>query len=189
MGFLRILLSKSKKRKPNRERFFSIIAAALSVSDNTDLKLSNKAGIVFNPVESRFFDDLDVELAKLLEVSGKSSGTHFEILDDDHGTRWVVFEDPDFEDLAHAIHLVGETITEHGYGDRLIAAIFGLNYEKQSAYWIYNIKRGTFYPLVVAGKNARDNASEMRLASIMEEEKIALERSFEHWYSLWGIPF
>ena len=189
MGFLRMLFGKNKLRRPNREQFFSIIAALVSLAGRTDLRLTGNAGIVFNPVESRFFKELDSELRKLLEISGRSSGTQHEIKDDSHGTRWVVFKDPEFEDLATTIHLVGETITEHGYGDRLIAAVFGLNYEQKTAYWVYNIKRGTFYPLVLSGKNDRDNAAEMRLGAIMEQKKIPVERSLEQWYALWGIPF
>ena len=85
--------------------------------------------------------------------------------------------------------MVGETFTEHGYGDRLLAAVFGFEYERRKAYWVYNIKRGTFYPLVLAGERQRDNATEMRLAALMEEEKIPVEKSLEQWYALWGIPF
>ena len=100
-----------------------------------------------------------------------------------------MLDDRDFEDLAATIHLVGETITEHGYADRLLAAVFAFDYERKKAYWVYNIKRGRFYPLVLSGESERDNAAEMRLAALMEEEKIPVERSLEQWYALWGIPF
>ena len=43
--------------------------------------------------------------------------------------------------------------------------------------------------LVLTGSEQRDNATEMRLGTIMEEEGIPVEKSLEHWYALWGIPF
>jgi hypothetical protein len=100
-----------------------------------------------------------------------------------------VLDDPDFEDLVTTIHLVGETITEHGFADRLLAAVFRFDFRGSRAYWIYNIKRGSFYPFVIAGERDRDNAAEMRLSAVMEEEQIPVERDLERWYALWGIPF
>ena len=189
MGLLRVLFGRNKLRKANREEFFSVITAAFSIEGRTDLRLMYKAGIVFNPVESSFFDTLDSELRDLLRISGKAMGTRYEVRDDGYGTRWVVLDDRDFEDLVSIIHLIGETFTDHGYGDRLLAAVFRLDYEGKRAYWVYNIKRGRFYPFVLSGDRSRDNASEMRLGALMEEEKIPVERSLEQWYALWGIPF
>ena len=189
MGLLGTLLGRSKLRKPNREKFFSIITAEVSLAGRLDLRPTEKARLVFNPVESSFFEGLDSEVRDLLRISGQSTGTRHEIKDDGFGTRWVVLDDRDFDDLVSTIHMVGETFTEHGYGDRLLATVFGFEYERRKAYWVYNIKRGTFYPLVLAGERQRDNATEMRLAALMEEEKIPVEKSLEQWYALWGIPF
>ena len=189
MGLINVLLGRSTLRKPSRERYFSIITAAFSLRGRTDLRPTEKAGLVFNPVESTFFESLDSELRDLLRISGRETGTRYEIKDDGMGTRWVVLDDPDFEDLVTTIHLIGETFTDHGFGDRLLAAAFHFDYEGKRAYWIYNIKRGSFYPMVLIGERQRDNASEMRLGALMEDEKVPVERSLEQWYALWGIPF
>ncbi len=189
MGVLSVLFGRNKLRKPNRERFFSVVTAAFSLKGRTDLRISEFAGIVFNPVESTFFDNLDTELRDLLRVSGHATGTRFEIKDDSFGTRWIVLDDLDFEDLVSTIHTVSETIYEHGFGGRLLAAVFKFQFERSDAYWIYNYKRGTFYPFVLAGEKQRDNAAEMRMGAVMEEEKMPVERNLEQWYALWGIPF
>ena len=189
MGLLGVLFGRSKLRKPNRERFFSIITAEVSLQGRGDIRPTKHAGLVFNPVESSFFDNLESELRDLLRISGRATGTRYEIRDDGYGTRWVVLDDHDFEDLVSTIHLVGETITEDGFGDRLLAAVFGFDYEGRRAYWVYNIKRGNFYPLVLSGEKTRDNVAEMRLGALMEAEKVPVERSLERWYALWGIPF
>jgi len=124
-----------------------------------------------------------------LSVSGDATGTRYEIKDDGYGTRWVVLDDPDFEDLATTIHMVGEEFTEHGFGDRILAAVFRVDFEGKKAYWVYNVKRGSFYPFVLAGDKQRDNAAEMRLGGLMEVEMMPVESSLERWYALWGIPF
>ncbi len=128
-------------------------------------------------------------MRELLRISERESGTRVEIKDDSFGTRWVVLDDPDFEDLISTIHLVAETIFDHGFGDRLLAAVLGLKYEGNDAYWIYNYKRGRFHPFVVPATNQRDNRAEMRLGALMEEETLPVERNLEQWYALWGIPF
>lgn len=189
MGLLSVLLGRTKPGKPKREQFFAAVTAEAGLQGQTDLRFSHKAGVVFSPVESMFFKNLDTELRDLLRISGRATGTRYEIVDDSHGTLWVVLNDPDFEDLAATLHLVGETVTEHGFGDRLIAAVFGFEYQEMPAYWVYNIKRGTFHPIVLSGEHERDNVAEMRLGALMEEEQVPVEGNLEQWYAIWGIPF
>jgi hypothetical protein len=189
LGLLSVLLGRTKPGKPKREQFFAAVTAEAGLQGRTDLRSSHKAGVVFSPVESMFFENLDTELRDLLRISGQATDTRYDVVDDSHGTRWVVLDDPDFEDLAATLHLVGETLTEHGFGDRLIAAVFGFEYQEMPAYWVYNIKRGTFHPIVLSGEQERDNAAEMRLGALMEEEQVPVEGNLEQWYALWGIPF
>ena len=62
--------------------------------------------------------------------------------------------------------MVGGTFTAHGCGARLVAAVFRFGCEGKKAYWIYNIKRGTFYPFVLASERDRDNAAEIGRAHV-----------------------
>ena len=116
MGLLSVLFGRNKLKKPDRERFFSVVTAGFALQGRTDLRLSDFAGIVFNPVESSFFDNLDPEIRDLLRVSGHATGTRYEIKDDSFGTRWVILDDRDFEDLVSTIHMISETIHDHGFG-------------------------------------------------------------------------
>jgi len=85
----------------------------------------------------------------------------------------------------------GRATSDHDQlaGDCIIAAVFGVDFGGKRAYWVYNVKRGKFYPLVLSGERERDNSAEMRLGGLMEEESIPVERSLEQWYALWDIPF
>ena len=189
MGIFSTIFGHTKLRPPDREQFFSIIGAAYNLEARIDLRSTHRAGIVVNPVESSYFDNLYSEIRTLLDVSGRSTGTRFEIRDDEFGTRWVILDDPDFEDLVSLIHTVTETIADHGFADRLLAAAFGFEFERRNAYWLYNYKQGRFYPFVPTGNRERDYATEMRIGEIMREEKIPVQRKLENWYALWGIPF
>lgn len=189
MGILRALFGHTKLKAPERERFFSIVGAAFDLRGRTDMKIMDKAGIVMNPVESEFFDNFDIEMRQLLDLSRGSTGTRFEIIDDNLGTRWVVIDDADFEDLVSNIHLVSETVTDHGFADRLLAAAFSFRFQQRYAYWIYNYRSGTFYPFVPSLDGERDNATELRFGEVMKEQKLPVEKRLERWYALWGIPF
>lgn len=189
MGLLSVIFGGGRLKKANRDQYFAITTASITLQSRTDIHLSGFAGLVFNPVETSFFENLDSELRATLEISSEATGTAFDIKNDEFGTRWVILEDPDFEDLVTTLHVVGETITDQGFGDRLLAAVFRLDYEGKQAYWIYNIKRGRFYPMVQAGERQRDNAAEMRLSTLMKQERLPVEDNLEQWYALWGIPF
>ena len=59
---------------------------------------------------------------------------------------------------------------------------------KRPLYWIYNYKRGTFYPFVpAAGDQQRDNERELVLKAQIGTE-LPVEPELERWFPLWGIP-
>ena len=79
MGLLSMLFGRNKLKRPEREKFFSVITAEVALSGRMDLHSTHKAGIVFNPVESSFFENLDDEIRSLLAVSETSTGTSFRV--------------------------------------------------------------------------------------------------------------
>ena len=84
---------------------------------------------------------------------------------DEYGYRWLIFRDPDFEDLVVALNTISTQLQESGYGDRLLAAVFPFEDKGQTVYFIYNFKRGGYYPFIPApGDQARDSERELRLA-------------------------
>ena len=53
------------------------------------------------------------------------------------------------------INAVSGALEGGGYGDRLLCAVFSFEDErKRPLYWIYNYKRGSFYPFVPAAAGA-----------------------------------
>ena len=52
-----------------------------------------------------------------------------------------------------AINTVSTQLEGGGYGDRLLAAVFAFEEEGRPLYFIYNFKRGAFYPFVPAASS------------------------------------
>ena len=60
--------------------------------------------------------------------------------------------------------------------------------EQRPIYWIYNYKRGAFYPFVPAGgAQQRDNERELVLKAQIGSE-LPVEAELQRWFPLWGIP-
>jgi hypothetical protein len=84
---------------------------------------------------------------------------------------------------------VSTAIQGGGYGERVLAAVFAFRDEQnRPLYWIYNYKRGAFYPFVPAsGEQQRDNERELRLRAQIGAD-LPVEPELERWFPLWGIP-
>ena len=99
-----------------------------------------------------------------------------------------MLRDEDFEDLVVAINMVSTTLETSGYGDRVLAAVFAFEDEGRPIYFIYNYKRGYFYPFVPApGDKQRNNEREFQLKAQIGNE-LPLEPELSRWFPLWDIP-
>ena len=75
-----------------------------------------------------------------------------------------------------------------GYGDRLLAAVFAFEEKGKPVYFIYNFKRGAFYPFVPSGgEKKRDTPRELRLKAQLANE-MPFEEDTTRWFPLWEIP-
>ena len=103
--------------------------------------------------------------------------------------RLVGSTDPEYEDLVVGMNAVSTELQAGGYGDRLLAAVFPFRDEKGApVYWIYNYKRGAFYPFVpAAGEMQRDSERELRLQAQIGAD-LPVEAQLERWFPLWDIP-
>ncbi|HUZ01166.1 MAG TPA: hypothetical protein VMU89_12515 [Thermomicrobiaceae bacterium] len=187
--FFDALLGRSRPLPSKTERLFAMATAYVTLESQLGFKPGSQSGITFKPVESAYFDQMSGELNDLLTISTKETGTQFKTLTDKYAYRWIVFSASQFEDLVATIHVVSEELVANQFGEQLLAAVFRFTTgDGKPFYWLYNYKRGTFYPFVPSGDHGRDNALELRLSSAMEKE-LPMEAELEHWYPLWDIPF
>jgi hypothetical protein len=189
MGFLDILTGKRKLKGPAPDRLFAMATAAVTLEMTLELRSGGKAAIVFQPLATADFSSIVSDMEEVLRGTGDDTGTQVDKTDDSFGYRWMILSDPDFEDLVAGVNVVSQALQDGGYGDRILCAVFGfLDSQGGRVYWIYNYKRGTFYPFVPAGgEQRRDTERELRLKAQIGNE-LPVEPELERWFPLWGIP-
>jgi hypothetical protein len=187
MGLFDFLTGKTKLEKPRLDRLFAMSTAAVTLDTQLGLKPVGKAAISFKPFSSRRFRESGQDLEAMLQSAGQELGSTVAQSTDDYGYEWTVISDPEVEDLVTQVNVVAETLTENGFGEQLLAAVFGFDGEDEHVRLIYNFKRGYFYPFVQSGKDRRDNARELDLQAKLERE-LPLEPELERWFPLYGAP-
>ncbi|MGI5837236.1 MAG: PspA-associated protein PspAB, partial [Chloroflexota bacterium] len=148
---LDILLGRTRPIRSKLERLFAISTAYLTLTANLRLTASGRAGVCFRPLESSEFQSLSQELERILKISGRETDTTIDAVEDEFGFQWVILQDSQFEDLVATIHLVSLTLEDKGFGEQLLAAVFKFLDREKPIFWIYNYKRGNFYPFVPRG--------------------------------------
>jgi hypothetical protein len=190
MGFLDVLRGKRALKKPvPTDRVFAMTTAQITLEMELGLSSSGKAAIVFQPLATADFEQIVRDMEEVVRGAGEETGTTIDVSDDEFGYRWMILSDPDFEDLVVGINAVSTALEAGGYGDRILCAVFAFRDQAGKAvYWIYNYKRGAFYPFVpAAGEQQRDSEREMRLKAQIGNE-LPIEADLERWFPLWGIP-
>jgi hypothetical protein len=144
--------------------------------------------IVFKPLSSGEFAQVDRDVEELLDGVAADSGAKLDRKTDSFGFEWVIVRDPDLEDQVTAVHAVGSEFEARGFGSQLLAAAFRFDGEEQPVYWIYGFKTGTFWPFVPSGKEQeRDNARELELKAKLEPE-LPVEPDLTRWFALFDAP-
>src|SRR3954454_20011885 len=189
MGCLDVFTGKRKIKGPAPDRLFAMSTAGVTLETEMGLKTAGKAAIVFQPLGTADFEGIVAEMEELVKSTGDETGTTIERQDDKFGYRWMVLNDPDYEDLVVGVNAVSTELQGGGYGDRLLAAVFAFRDEQtKPVYWIYNYKRGAFYPFVPAGgEQQRDSERELRLQAQIGAD-LPVEAELERWFPLWDIP-
>jgi hypothetical protein len=190
VGLFDILRGKRELKQPASDRLFAMATAYVKLEDELNLKSSGKAAIVFQPLATADFEGIVRDMEELVRGTGDDTGTTVSAEDDSYGYRWMVLSDPEMEDLVVGVNGVSTAIQGGGYGERILCAVFSFRDDRgRPVYWIYNYKRGAFYPFVpLAGsQQQRDNERELRLKAQVGMD-LPVEADLERWFALWGIP-
>ena len=189
MGFLDSLLGRSRTAKPAKtDRLFALSTAHVTLSTEHGIESSGRAGLVFQAERTADFAQIVSEAEEILHATGEETGTKVESKEDAFGYKWVVLDDPDVEDLVVGLNAIKDALDMGGYGDRVLAAVFKFIESGRPLFFIYNVKRGSWYPFVPApGEQQRNTEREMQLKAALGGE-LPWEPELERWFPLWGVP-
>ena len=149
MGLFDVLRGKREIKMPAADRLFAMSTAYVKLEMELELPTSGMAAIVFQPLATSDFEGIVRDMEEVVKGTGEETGTTVSSTDDEFGYRWMILSDPDMEDLVVGVNAVSTAIQGGGYGDRVLCAVFAFKDARgKPVYWIYNYKRGGFYPFV-----------------------------------------
>ncbi len=197
MGLRDILTGRHEVKGPAPDRLFAITTAYVTLQAEHQIEPSGTAAIVFQALATSEFETTLREMEEVVRATGGESATSVSTQDDSYGYRWMVLRNPDgapsVEDLAVGINAVSGSIETAGHGERLLCAVFAFVDRSRGpgarVYFIYNYKRGYWYPFVPDPSDPQKRLTERELqikAQISSE--LPIEPELERWFPLWGIP-
>ena len=190
MGLLDALTGRHQVKGPAPDRLFAITTAYITLQSEHQIEPAGSAAIVFQALATSEFEATLREMEEVVKATGGESGTQVATQDDSYGYRWMVLKGPAIEDLAVGINAVSSSIETAGHGERLLCAVWAfVDANRRQLYFIYNYKRGYWYPFVPqpGSANERDTERELRLKAQMSAD-LPMEPELERWFPLWGIP-
>lgn len=197
MGLRDILTGRHEVKGPAPDRLFAISTAYVTLQTEHQIEPAGAAAIVFQALQTSEFEATIKEMEEVVKATGGENDTDVHTEDDSFGYRWMVLRDSSVEDLAVGINGVSSSIETAGHGERLLCAVFAFKDAKgRPVYFIYNYKRGYWYPFVPASGNVSSTSTqpteraterELQLKAQMASE-LPIEPELERWFPLWGIP-
>jgi hypothetical protein len=197
VGLRDVLTGRHEVKGPAPDHLFAISTAYIALQTEHQIEPAGAAAIVFQALQTSEFEATIKEMEEVVVATGGESGTKVHTQDDSFGYRWMVLRDGSIEDLAVGINAVSGSIETAGHGERLLCAVFAFqDSKKQSVYFIYNYKRGFWYPFVPASGSSTSSSTqpteraterELQLKAQMAQE-LPIEPELERWFPLWGIP-
>jgi hypothetical protein len=190
MGFLDALLGKRKLQpQAAKNTLFAMSTAYVGLEAQQNIRTRGAAAIVFQPLATGDFATIVEEMEEVLRGTGEETDSTIDSTDDSFGYRWMVIRDPDIEDLVVGVNAVNDALEVGGYGERVLCAVFAFEEAGgKPLYFIYNVKRGLWYPFVPAGgEQQRNSERELQIKAAVGPE-LPFEPELERWFPLWGIP-
>ena len=191
MGLREILTGRSSVKQPAKlDRLFALSTAYVTLETSYEITSAGVAGIVVQALATSDFQAVLKDTEEVVEATAGEYKATVETSDDEFGFRWVIIRDPAVEDLVATINGVSSSIEAGGYGERLLCAVFAFKGPSDAAInFIYNFKRGSWYPFVpAAGDKQRNTERELQLKAQIGDE-LPIEAELERWFPLWGVPF
>ncbi|MFD9463655.1 hypothetical protein [Streptomyces sp. NPDC060027] len=191
MGFLDILLGRSKPAAPDLDQLFGLPSAAVTLQAAAGFTPTGTGAVCFASVEGAAFAEAHREAQALLDADTGRTGPPVEVGRDEYGYSWLVSRrtPEDLPALVSDLHAVNSALEDSGFGPQLLCSVVGFKDSgRQRLGLVYLYKRGTFYPLcTLPGRHERDNALEFQVAAQLEND-LRIEKDKTRWFPIWDAP-
>ncbi|MEV4437397.1 hypothetical protein AB0K09_00020 [Streptomyces sp. NPDC049577] len=194
MGFLDVILGRSKPVRPDLDRLFALPSAAVTLEAGAGFTPTGRGSVCFASVEGGAFDRLQRDVRELLDADTGRGGMPVEFSRDGYGYTWLLARQSagpaGAVDLVNDLHAVNTLLEDGGFGPQLLCSLMGFRDAGQrSLALVYLYKRGSFYPFAPApgGTDKRDNELELRVRALLEGD-LPIERDLSRWFPVWGAP-
>ncbi|MFE9607664.1 hypothetical protein [Streptomyces sp. NPDC006012] len=208
MGFLDILLGRTKPVAPDLDQLFALPSAAVALEAAAGFTPTGCGAVCFASVEGAAFEQTQREVRALLDADAERAGSPLhergavpgappvELRQDDYGYSWLVSQrTPDqLPELVNDLHAVNSSMEVNGFGPQLLCSLAGFENKdaaggRRRLALVYLYKRGTFYPFAPLPGTAerRDNALELQVKSALADD-LRIEEDLSRWFPVWGAP-
>lgn len=189
MGFLDVLLGRTKPVAPDLNRLFQLPSAAITLETATSFTPTGVGSVCFRSSEGRAFSDVEAEIRQLLD-SDAAKTAPVEVTTDSYGFTWMVIRQPpdQLDALVTDVHAVNSTLADNGFGPSLLCSLVGFRDDRgRRLAIVYLYKRGTFYPFAPTAGEKRDSALELQARGALDGD-LAIEADLGRWFAVWGAP-
>jgi hypothetical protein len=190
VGLRDIFMGRSSVKGPaTRERLFALTTAYVTLETSYGITTAGVGGIAVQALATSDFRSVMTDTEDVVKATAGEFEATVESRDDAYGFRWVIVRTAAVENLVVGINGVSSSVEAGGYGERLLCAVFAFRDAGGPINFIYNYKRGSWYPFVPApGDRQRNTERELQLKAQIGNE-LPIEPELERWFPLWGVPF
>ncbi|MFL6494360.1 MAG: PspA-associated protein PspAB [Nitrososphaera sp.] len=188
--------SNDQNRVNDSDLIFSLSSSHVTLDMKMGLVTTGRCALVTKANSGQYFRETEQEIKRFLDsIEREGSSTvelHHDTITDHQDYLWIVLYGKKIEDLLVGLTAIGDLLTERGFSDQILAAVFQFyneNDNDQSSFIVYDYKLNKFYPFVPVShkRKIRNNAEEMKIMEIIAEE-IPFEKDKDLWRPLWNLP-
>ncbi|WP_406306782.1 hypothetical protein OHA61_37190 [Streptomyces sp. NBC_00885] len=190
MGFLDVLLGRTKPVKPDLDQLFGLPSAAITLQAAIGFTPTGQGAVCFAAIEGGAFTQVQQEVRALLDADSERASVPVEFSRDAYGYSWLLSRrDPgDLPTLVNDLHAVNTALQDSGFGPQLLCSLATFHdTEPRPLSLVYLYKRGTFYPFAPLPGQKRDNPLELQVNATVKDD-LRMEEDLSRWFPLWGAP-
>jgi len=195
VGFLDVLLGRTKPVQPKLDDLFALPSAAIQLQAATGFTPTGSGSVCFRSVEGKTFADIQSEVRELLDLDNSrpgGGGLPVEVTKDSYGFTWLISNhmSDETDTLVTDLHAVNSALVDNGFGPQLLCTLVAFSDDSHRRLaLVYLYKRGTFYPFAPLNERQqeRDNALEFQVKGVLGDE-LKIEQDVTRWFPVWGAP-